>query len=137
MRCGHEPGVAELAMQDGLLLDVHDLVERVGVASGPQVLLGPEVVPDQAAGDPGSLGDVADRGPIHAGLGDQRRRRVPDPRPGRQVLGGPFPGRACHHVSPAVWSPRGRAAVARRRDYVAPSPAAPGLTGPRVLYEQT
>jgi len=51
-----------------------------------ELLLGPEVVHDQAGVHPGRARDAADGGPLIAGLDEQAGSRLEDPRLGPQAL---------------------------------------------------
>jgi len=84
---GQEPRVGHVTFEKRLLLDAHEPVQRVGVAGVAQRFLGPEVVSNQPRRHARRPGDVPDLRPVHAALGEQAQRRVPDPRAGRQVLG--------------------------------------------------
>ena len=96
VRGGHERQVCELALQERLFLDAHDVVQRVGIAGVAKLLLRPEVVPNQPSRDARRPGDVPDRRAVDPAFGEQAKRRVPDPRSGRQVLERRLANRARH-----------------------------------------
>jgi hypothetical protein len=81
-----ETQVERLSLGIHLPLYLHQPVEGVRVARLAQRLLGSEVVPDQAAGHAGRLGDVPDRRALDAALGEHPQRGVPDPGAGGEVV---------------------------------------------------
>ena len=104
MRSRHELQVGELALQDRLFLDAHEVVQGVGIAGVAKRLLRPEVVPNQPSRDARRPGDVPDRRPFDAAFGEQAKRRVPDPSSGRQILDRSLANRARHQFATSYTS---------------------------------